>query len=210
MKIRTIIAIGATCLLIGGIVGWLLKPCPCDDPYRYDGRITPPSDAELIATGTDTTERISITQRPAISTAYATPKRSRKRATRERDTLSPVAWTPPHMPLGSEADARLSVDTFCAEAFEDEYAFTTPYGDSIDVSVRFPERTARLARFVPAPDTMRTVTVTNDLIYEVADKRRFGLGVHVGYGVQVNPVEPLTVRTGIVVGVGMNYNLWEP
>lgn len=201
-RITTLIAT----FVIGGVVGWIIKPCDCPEPYRYDGRVTPPSGSELIATGTDSVVTVSVTQRPATgSSYYAAPKRSRPRDTSETRPITGIVSTPPDYPPGS-----LSVDTHCSEAFEDEYEFVTDYRDSITVSVLFPERSARLARFVPAPDTVRTVTVTNDLIYEVPDKRRLGIGFHAGVGVAIDRTDGVQVHPGVTLGVGVNFNVWEP
>lgn len=80
-------------------------------------------------------------------------------------------------------------------------------GDTISVTYHHPERYADIA-LMRRPDTLRTVTITRDSIVEIRENRRWGLGVHAGVGGQRGTDG--IVRAGVQIGVGINFNLWEP
>lgn len=84
---------------------------------------------------------------------------------------------------------------------------TTQTDDTIDVTYHHPEGLFDIG-FRPAPDTVRTVTITRDSVIAVVEKRKWGIGVHAGIGGQWSGDD--VIRAGVQVGVGVNFNLWEP
>lgn len=84
---------------------------------------------------------------------------------------------------------------------------TTPTDDTIDVTYHHPEGLFDFA-FRPAPDTVRTVMITRDSVISVVEKRKWGIGFHAGIGGQWSGDD--VIRAGVQVGVGVNFNLWEP
>lgn len=84
---------------------------------------------------------------------------------------------------------------------------TTQTDDTIDVTYHHPEGLFDIG-FRPAPDTVRTVTITRDSVIGIQDNRKWGIGLHAGIGGQWSGDG--VVRAGVQVGVGINFNLWEP
>jgi hypothetical protein len=83
----------------------------------------------------------------------------------------------------------------------------TGTSDTIGVTYRHPEQTFDLA-FRPRPDSIRTVTVETTQVVSVPDRDRIGFGIAAGIGgiIGIDGV----ARPGGYIGVGINFNIWEP
>lgn len=79
--------------------------------------------------------------------------------------------------------------------------------DTVDVAYHHPEMFADI-ELRRGPDTVRTITITNDTVIGIPDSRKWGLGFQAGVGLQRGTDG--TVRAGIQIGVGINFNIWEP
>lgn len=79
--------------------------------------------------------------------------------------------------------------------------------DTVDVAYHHPEMFADI-ELRRGPDTVRTIMITNDTIIGIPDSRKWGIGFHAGIGAQRGT--DATVRVGVQVGVGINFNIWEP
>lgn len=110
-----------------------------------------------------------------------------------------------------ETPARVEVDTLReslpSPAYIARLDTVTPYRDTVRVAYRHPERTFTLD-LSPRPDTVRTLFMTETKTIVLRENRKWGIGFHAGPGLQI--ARDGITRAGIEVGVGINFNLWEP
>lgn len=83
----------------------------------------------------------------------------------------------------------------------------TPTHDTLAVAFHHPEQTFDLD-YRPRPDSMRTVTIETINVVSVPDKDRIGFGISGGFGA-MQAIDGST-KVGAYVGIGINFNIWEP
>lgn len=80
-------------------------------------------------------------------------------------------------------------------------------GDTLGVAFRHPERTIDID-YRPRPDSIAVMEIRVDNIIGLPDNRRWGIGFHIGPGIQMG--RDGVIRAGVEVGIGVNFNLLEP
>lgn len=146
MDIRTALILSLACLLLGGVLGWLLKPCPTGtgavevaEIPTLEIRILPP-------------DTIRVPGRIRYRTRTTSPVASRGRddsARAPRDTTSSV--------LAHDTTTRCPDGRYCVAPFVADTAITMPDGDTIRTRYEFPQNLFTLMRR-QLPDTLRHTT----------------------------------------------------
>lgn len=147
METRTVLILSLACLLLGGVLGWLLKPCPVamgvvdvaeiptleirtlpPDTVRVPGRIRYRTHTTSRATSHEHGDSVRVPQDTAASPVLA------------HDTTA-------HCPDGR----------YCVAPFVADTTVTMPDGDTIRTRYEFPQNLFTLIRR-QLPDTLRHTT----------------------------------------------------
>lgn len=168
--------------LVGGAVGWWLKPCPA---VRY---VKVPAGADaILVNSVDTVERWHVVQVPKAVRVNTQPRVIYDSVTVYDTTATRFTCLP-----------YLAIDT----------ALYLTTQDTVITTFRHPDQIFH-QEFRRRPDSIRTRFITTDIITTVDDTKRWGIGVSVGYGLQVDMEHPLQSRTGPSLQVGVQYNVFE-
>lgn len=184
-------------LAAGFFVGWVLSAIfgSCNSTPSQGALPGLPKNSYVISTRTDTVTRDSV--------IYRDRWHVRTVGTVVYDDSPHIESTPSHDPMGTEfADTSSALSrpyVWRGEAIRE--------GDTVSVAYHHPERYADIS-LRRHPDTVRTITIVNDSVIGIPDSRKWGIGFHAGIGGQWSGDN--IVRAGVQVGVGINFNLWEP
>lgn len=150
MQQRTSIILTLVCLLIGGVVGWLLKPCPCANI----GTVRSAVDVPMLEIRTLSPDTVRLPGRIRYRTIRVKAKAQMDSAAAREAASVPV---PDRSVLVHDTAARCPDGRYCVGPFVSDTTAVMPDGDSIRVLYEFPQNIITLMRR-QVPDTLRHTT----------------------------------------------------